>query len=1152
MSCEPHEDHLVEACGCCEGVAPSTPAAIANRAGLPAIAYRIGAYGAFRGSMMAGLSSAQFAGLAGLRTRQPDDFTIGLIDAVACAADVLTFYQERLANESYLRTATERISLQELGKLVSYRLRPGVAAEAWLAFALESPRTAPPNLPPEPGAFVTGIPEAVTLPSGLKVQSVPGPDEKPQIFETVEAVVARAEWSAMKALPDDMVVPADGDTETWLAGVDTQLKTGDLLVFVHAAFEADPTSTRWALRTVTEAAAFQDPARTHVRWVVPLSGIGARPLAPSSVRIVALRQRAAIFGHNAPDWPGLTDQYKAAYLGLESVEQIKRKQRVEWPQFNIYGPSDVGGMVVYTRMTARQAADILKADLRASADEVQRQWQMALGGLGAAVAGLVGEAFSIPVKIGQALLTAVQALPAALMNIFNPFAIVTGDPLAALNNVVGALFNVIGDSVKEVVNAVKAILEAVATLIETAIARTASSIYTPFMEGRIDLAAELPFATAKSVCDEAARSSNDALAKIPDYVVGVALSDPGSGALLLVVLAPLQSGFDFGTAGLQGTFSTFLAPTSQSLSQILKQVNPTNILNTGADMGLKFPSIFPDQMFEAAFNRMRGAARLALGRAQASLIERINEILRKLKARTFPGRTPWVVSLDRVYAGLIAPGYAALQTPNATRLYRLTRVAEASRAEFAVSAKSTLLTVTGVDLGPFELAVRETTALVDSQELALARTPLTTTIQGGTIEVAGAVTHLDRGRRIILRGRDVQSGQLAVHHATLIGAAVLSDRTRLEFTPQLEAPLLREGAVVFGNVALATHGETVSEILGSTDASRAFQRFELRRLPLTYRSSPDESGVDSELTVRIAEVEWNEVPSLYSAGPGDRAYTVRTDEQGRDWVMFGDGERGARPATGMNNVHAVHRQGVGRAGNVPGERLTQLMTRPMGLKSVSNPAPAENGADPQPAEQARRSIPLGTRTLGRAVSLRDYEDFALAFAGIAKAQARLLTLPSGPTIAMTVAGQDGDPVSVGGSTWRNLLAALRDSGDPHVSVVLLPHRRAVFRLGLKVRRDQAYAAEPLLAAVADSLRERFSFDRRDLGQPVMQSEVVAAAHAVPGVVAIDLDWFYNPAQTLRSRQTRLLASTMHVQNDAAVPAELLTLAEGPFDRLEEM
>ena len=52
---------------------------------------------------------------------------------------MLTFYQERIANESYLRTAVERVSLQEMGKLVGYRLRPGVAAETWLAFALETP-----------------------------------------------------------------------------------------------------------------------------------------------------------------------------------------------------------------------------------------------------------------------------------------------------------------------------------------------------------------------------------------------------------------------------------------------------------------------------------------------------------------------------------------------------------------------------------------------------------------------------------------------------------------------------------------------------------------------------------------------------------------------------------------------------------------------------------------------------------------------------------------------------------------------------------------------------------------------------------------------------------------------------------------------------
>ena len=78
--------------------------------------------------MIAALTDADRPRLAALGTRDSDDFTIALLDAWAVASDVLTFYNERLAQESYLRTARERISLQELGRLIGYRLRPGVAA----------------------------------------------------------------------------------------------------------------------------------------------------------------------------------------------------------------------------------------------------------------------------------------------------------------------------------------------------------------------------------------------------------------------------------------------------------------------------------------------------------------------------------------------------------------------------------------------------------------------------------------------------------------------------------------------------------------------------------------------------------------------------------------------------------------------------------------------------------------------------------------------------------------------------------------------------------------------------------------------------------------------------------------------------------------
>src|SRR5262249_13674051 len=155
-------------CGCCAGLGIETPVAINNRAGLSAIAYRAGTHAQFKASMLAALSSAERPALLGLRTREDDDFTIALLDAWATVADVLTFYQERIANESYLHTATERLSLVELARLIGYRLRPGVAASVYLAFIVED---------------APGAPRRATIDVGVKAQSIPGPDEQAQTFE---------------------------------------------------------------------------------------------------------------------------------------------------------------------------------------------------------------------------------------------------------------------------------------------------------------------------------------------------------------------------------------------------------------------------------------------------------------------------------------------------------------------------------------------------------------------------------------------------------------------------------------------------------------------------------------------------------------------------------------------------------------------------------------------------------------------------------------------------------------------------------------------------------------------------------------------------------------------------------------------------------
>src|SRR4030095_13934772 len=92
-------------CGCCAG-AERLPLARSNAPGLPAIDYRVGRHGEFKAALLARLSSADYPALAALRTRADDDTTIATCDGASVMFDVLTFYQERIANEAYLRTAT--------------------------------------------------------------------------------------------------------------------------------------------------------------------------------------------------------------------------------------------------------------------------------------------------------------------------------------------------------------------------------------------------------------------------------------------------------------------------------------------------------------------------------------------------------------------------------------------------------------------------------------------------------------------------------------------------------------------------------------------------------------------------------------------------------------------------------------------------------------------------------------------------------------------------------------------------------------------------------------------------------------------------------------------------------------------------------------
>ena len=136
---------------------------------------------------------------------------------------MLTFYQERIANEGFLRTATERRSILELARAIGYELNPGVAASTYLVFKVDESASTP---------------DTATIPAGTQVQSIPAAQgELPQTFETTEEFEARVAWNALwprTTEPDTIVIDKTG---LYLQGVSTQLQPGDAIVIVGAARE---------------------------------------------------------------------------------------------------------------------------------------------------------------------------------------------------------------------------------------------------------------------------------------------------------------------------------------------------------------------------------------------------------------------------------------------------------------------------------------------------------------------------------------------------------------------------------------------------------------------------------------------------------------------------------------------------------------------------------------------------------------------------------------------------------------------------------------------------------------------------------------------------------------------------------------------------
>lgn len=489
------------------------------------------------------------------------------------------------------------------------------------------------------------------------------------------------------------------------------------------------------------------------------------------------------------------------------------------------------------------------------------------------------------------------------------------------------------------------------------------------------------------------------------------------------------------------------------------------------------------------------------------------------------GRTVWTDSqgadyatadayLERAVPGIPDDSWALIESDTqALTAYRIRSTEERALADYAISGRATGLRLANPDGGegsaahPDGFRVRSSVAYVESRRLTLADMPIEDALEAGDTELTlgGLVLGLSPGQALALTGTRLDLPGVEGSEVLLLeGIAHDGGFTVLTFTTGLQHGYERASVTINANVTAATHGETTCEVLGGGDASKPNQRFTLKKWPLTYVAARTASGAASTLQLRVDGVLWEQRPRLYDLGSADRGYITRIEEDAKASVVFGDGRRGARPPSGVENVTATYRTGIGMAGMVGARRLTLLQTRPFGVRSVTNAVPAAGAAEPESRDDARVNAPRTVLTMDRIVSLRDYEDFAAGFAGVGKAQAVALERGSFRLVHVSAASASGDPI---GPTdpLRGLLSeaiqAARDPARPFALDTFLP---LFFDVRARVLVDSRYVEEDVLAAAQLAILERFSFAMRAFGQPVTSAEVVTVVQGVEGVVAVDL------------------------------------------------
>lgn len=323
-------------------------------------------------------------------------------------------------------------------------------------------------------------------------------------------------------------------------------------------------------------------------------------------------------------------------------------------------------------------------------------------------------------------------------------------------------------------------------------------------------------------------------------------------------------------------------------------------------------------------------------------------------------------------------------------------------------------------------------------------------------------------------------------------------------------------------------------VVGQSDGT-ADQTFNLDDDPVV--SDSIEVYVESGNTFK----KWTRVQHLIDFGPNDAVFTTRFDKDNKIFILFGDGVSGAIP-TIHATVRAAYTVGGGTVGNVseniintldyvPGLSESQT-TALAGVIDVANTSIGTGGAEPESDDSIRRNAPKFLRTLGRAITLDDYENLALSVDNCGKAKA----VSSGYTsVTLYIAPErddnDGDATpglaaGVVTSEWTSM----RDSvasflADRTLAGVTITYTQPTYvpvTMNIQYTRDPAYTQATAENNLRAALVNNFSYNYVEFGELITAQDVEFVIQNIPGIRRAKVQFLYKSGGTPSLSQIQAL------------------------------